>query len=132
MPLRVCDGGRSRDLSACVSQRWTDAPAAAAVAALECREPGIYNIVDDEPAPIRTWHRRSRPSRRSISRSGSGRLLAGEAGVSMMTQIRGSSNEKAKRELCWRPPRASWRTGFAEVAANPKGAAASRDVQAAA
>ena len=42
-----------------------------------------------------------------------GRLFAGEAGVVMMTELRGASNAKAKRELAWRPAHASWRQGFA-------------------
>jgi nucleoside-diphosphate-sugar epimerase len=42
-----------------------------------------------------------------------GRLFAGEAGVVMMTDIRGASNAKAKRELGWQPKHASWRQGFA-------------------
>jgi 2-alkyl-3-oxoalkanoate reductase len=46
-----------------------------------------------------------------------GRIAAGEAGVVMMTEVRGASNEKAKRELGWAPRHASWREGFAEVAA---------------
>ena len=46
-----------------------------------------------------------------------GRLFAGEAGAIMMTEVRGASNEKAKRELGWRPRHASWREGFAERAA---------------
>jgi hypothetical protein len=41
-----------------------------------------------------------------------GRLAAGEVGVSMMTQIRGSSNAKAKQHLGWRPGWPSWRQGF--------------------
>jgi hypothetical protein len=42
-----------------------------------------------------------------------GRLFAGEAGVVMMTEVRGASNAKARRELRWRPAHASWRQGFA-------------------
>ena len=42
-----------------------------------------------------------------------GRLFAGEAGVVMMTELRGASNAKAKRELAWRPAHPSWRQGFA-------------------
>jgi hypothetical protein len=46
-----------------------------------------------------------------------GRIVAGEAATVMMTEVRGASNEKAKRELDWQPRHASWREGFAEVAA---------------
>jgi len=45
-----------------------------------------------------------------------GRIAAGEVGISMMTRIRGASNEKAKRELGWLPAHASWRDGFADAA----------------
>ena len=46
-----------------------------------------------------------------------GRILAGEAAAVMMTEVRGASNEKAKRELGWQPRHASWREGFQQVAA---------------
>jgi nucleoside-diphosphate-sugar epimerase len=91
--------------------------AEATVAAVERGEPGIYNVVDDEPAPVAEWLPAladelgaKRPMRvpRLV-----GRLLAGEAAVKMMTEIGGASNAKAKRELGWRPEHASWRRGFA-------------------
>ena len=52
-----------------------------------------------------------------MSRAGSAGSLAGEAATFMMTEMRGASNEKAKRELGWQPRHASWREGFAEAAA---------------
>lgn len=91
----------------------------ATVAALERGRPGIYNIADDEPAPVHVWlpevARRigAKPPRR-VPRW-VGRLLAGEAAVVMMTELRGASNEKAKRELGWVPKYPSWRQGIAEV-----------------
>jgi nucleoside-diphosphate-sugar epimerase len=95
--------------------------AEATVAAVTRGRPGIYNIVDDEPAPVAEWlpaaasAAGARPPRH-VPRW-LGRLAAGEAAVFMMTEIRGASNEKAKRELGWAPRHPSWREGFAEVAA---------------
>jgi 2-alkyl-3-oxoalkanoate reductase len=92
--------------------------AAATVAAIARGEPGIYNIVDDDPAPVREWlpvlagALGAKPPRRLPRWLG--RLLAGEAATAMMTEARGASNEKAKRELGWQPRYASWRQGFAE------------------
>lgn len=90
--------------------------AAATVAALEQGAPGVYNVVDDEPASVAEWLPyvaqtvgAKAPRRVPVWL---GRLAAGEVGVSMMTQIRGSSNAKAKRELGWRPAWPSWREGF--------------------
>jgi 2-alkyl-3-oxoalkanoate reductase len=94
-----------------------DAAAATAIA-VERGRPGIYNVVDDEPAPVREWLPAlasaldAKPPRR-IPRW-LGRLLAGETATLMMTDVRGASNEKAKRELGWRPRYASWRQGFAQ------------------
>ncbi len=103
--------------------------AAATVAALELGSPGIYNVVDDEPAPVAEWlpflaqQVGARPPRRVPVWLG--RLLAGETGVVMMTQVRGCSNAKARRELDWQPSRPSWRQGFREApAAEPQPAAA--------
>jgi NAD dependent epimerase/dehydratase family len=93
-----------------------DDAAAATVAALERGTPGIYNIVDDDPAPLPEWLPHlaeavgARPPRHVPVWLG--RLAAGEVGVSMMTRIRGSSNAKAKQELGWEPSWASWRKGF--------------------
>ena len=92
--------------------------AAATVAAIERGAPGLYQVVDDEPAPVRVWlpelarALRARPPRR-IPRW-VGRLAAGEAATVMMTEMRGASNAKAKRELGWQPRYGSWRTGFSE------------------
>jgi nucleoside-diphosphate-sugar epimerase len=87
------------------------------VAAVERGSRGVYNVVDDDPAPVVKWLPAlaqelgaKKPMRvpRFI-----GRLFAGEAGVVMMTDVRGASNAKAKRELGWRPAHPSWRDGFA-------------------
>lgn len=92
--------------------------AAATVAAIDHGEPGIYNIVDDEPAPAREWLPAlanaldARPPRH-IPRW-LARLLAGETATAMMTEAKGSSNDKAKRELGWQPRYPSWRQGFLE------------------
>ena len=92
--------------------------AAATAAAVEHGKPGIYNIVDDEPAPVREWlpvlasALDAKPPRR-VPRW-LARLAAGETATLMMTDVRGASNEKAKRELGWQPRYASWRQGFAQ------------------
>jgi nucleoside-diphosphate-sugar epimerase len=95
-----------------------DDAAAATVAALERGAPGIYNVVDDDPAPVAEWLPylaeqlgAARPRRVPAWVA---RLAVGEVGVAMMTRIRGASNEKAKRELGWEPRRRSWRDGFRE------------------
>jgi len=93
-----------------------DDAAAATVLALERGEPGIYNVVDDEPAPVREWLPAlaaaigAKPPRR-VPRL-LARLLAGESGVALMTESRGASNAKAKRELGWTLRYPSWRGGF--------------------
>jgi nucleoside-diphosphate-sugar epimerase len=95
-----------------------DDAAAATVAAIDHGRPGIYNVADDEPAPVREWlpglanALGAKPPRR-IPRW-LGRLAAGETATLMMTDSRGSSNAKAKRELDWRPRYTTWRLGFAE------------------
>jgi nucleoside-diphosphate-sugar epimerase len=95
-----------------------DDAAAATAVAVERGEPGIYYVVDDEPAPVREWlpvlasALGAKPPRR-VPRW-LGRLLAGEAATAMMTEASGASNEKAKRELGWQPRDASWRQGFAQ------------------
>ena len=95
-----------------------DDAADATVAAVERGAPGIYNIVDDEPAPMREWLPvyadaigAKRPWRvpRFLAR-----ILAGEYGVMLATELRGASNERAKAELGWAPRYASWRQGFRE------------------
>jgi nucleoside-diphosphate-sugar epimerase len=96
-----------------------DDAAAATVLALEHGQPGIYNVVDDEPAPVREWLPvlaatiRARPPRQ-IPRW-LARVFAGEAGIVLMTESRGASNEKAKRELGWTLRHPSWRQGFIEA-----------------
>jgi len=92
--------------------------ARATAAAISHGEPGIYNVVDDDPAPVSTWLPAlaeavgaKRPYRVPVWL---GRLLLGEGGVSLMTRIRGGSNTKAKRELGWQPIYPSWRQGFVE------------------
>lgn len=93
-----------------------DDAAAATVIAVDHGQPGIYNIVDDDPAPVRLWLPAlasalgAKPPRR-IPRW-LGRLAAGETATLMMTEARGASNAKAKRELGWQPHYASWRQGF--------------------
>jgi nucleoside-diphosphate-sugar epimerase len=93
----------------------TDA-AAATVAAVEHGTRGIYNVVDDEPAPVSEWLPAAaaavgaKPPMR-VPRW-IGRLMAGEAATVMMTEVRGASNAKAKRELGWSPAYPSWRKGF--------------------
>jgi nucleoside-diphosphate-sugar epimerase len=91
--------------------------AEATMAAVEHGSRGVYNIVDDDPAPVAEWLPAlaqtlgaKKPMR--VPRF-LGRLFAGEAGVVMMTEVRGASNTKAKRELAWRPAHPSWRQGFA-------------------
>jgi nucleoside-diphosphate-sugar epimerase len=91
--------------------------AEATVAAVERGTPGIYHVVDDEPAPVAEWlpalaQRIGAPSPWRVPKF-VGRLFAGEAGAVMMTEIRGASNTKAKRELGWAPRHVSWREGFA-------------------
>ena len=88
----------------------------ATVAAVESGGRGVYNIVDDEPAPVAVWLPElaamlgaKKPMRvpRFI-----GRLAAGPAGVVLMTELRGASNAKAKRELGWHPAHSTWRQGL--------------------
>jgi nucleoside-diphosphate-sugar epimerase len=93
-----------------------DDAAAATVAAVESRATGIYNIVDDDPAPVSEWLPYvadvvgAKPPRHLPVWLA--RVAAGEVGVSAMTRIRGSSNAKAKRELGWLPKWPNWRDGF--------------------
>jgi nucleoside-diphosphate-sugar epimerase len=93
-----------------------DDAADATLAAAERGAPGIYNVVDDEPAPMREWLPvyaeaigAKRPWRvpRFLAR-----MLAGEYAVGLATDLRGASNERAKAELGWAPRHASWRQGF--------------------
>jgi 2-alkyl-3-oxoalkanoate reductase len=93
----------------------TDA-AAATVAAVTGGAPGIYNVVDDEPAPVSQWlpYLASSLGVKPPMRAPAwlGRMLGGELAAEWMTQGRGASNEKAKRELGWTPAYPSWRDGF--------------------
>ena len=91
--------------------------AQATAAAVERGTRGAYNVVDDEPAPVAAWlpalaeelgAKRPMHVPRFV-----GRIFAGEAGARMMTEVRGASNAKAKRELAWTPAHPSWRQGFA-------------------
>ena len=93
-----------------------DDAAAATILALEQGASGIYNVVDDEPAPVREWLPAladaidAKPPRHVPAWLA--RLLAGESGVVLMTESRGASNAKAKRELGWTLRYPSWREGF--------------------
>ena len=93
----------------------TDA-AAATLAAVNGGEPGVYNITDSDPAPVADWLPYlaravgAKPPLRVPAWIG--RVLAGELVVMQMTTMRGSSNEKARKELGWEPRYASWREGF--------------------
>ena len=93
----------------------TDA-AAATLAAVDHGAPGVYNVVDDDPAPVAEWLPYlakvvgAKPPLRLPAWLG--RALAGEFAVGQMTSSRGSSNEKARKELGWEPRYASWREGF--------------------
>jgi 2-alkyl-3-oxoalkanoate reductase len=97
-----------------------DAAAATALAVVR-GAPGLYNVVDDDPAPVRDWLPAlaamlgAKPPRR-IPRW-LARIGAGEHLVAMMTENRAGSNLKARQELGWSPAHSSWRTGFAEVIA---------------
>lgn len=94
--------------------------ATATLAAIEGGGPGIYNVVDDDPAPVREWLPYlaevlgAKPPRHLPAWVG--RLATGAHGVILMTAIRGASNAKAKRELDWTLRYPSWRQGFRELA----------------
>jgi 2-alkyl-3-oxoalkanoate reductase len=92
--------------------------AGATVAAVDHGGPGVYNVVDDEPAPVHEWlpflaDQLGAPEPRRVPRVVA-RLLGGEAGAIMMTEVRGASNAKARRELGWQPRWPTWRLGFAK------------------
>jgi nucleoside-diphosphate-sugar epimerase len=97
-----------------------DAADATVLATGHAQAGNIYNIVDDEPAPVREWL----PALAAMLGAKPpwhlpawlGRVFAGEHLVAMMTQARAGSNAKAKRELGWEPLHPSWRQGFAEIA----------------
>jgi 2-alkyl-3-oxoalkanoate reductase len=96
-----------------------DDAAAATAAAVESGGGGIYNVADDEPAPVSEWLSflahcaHAQPPRRVPAWMA--RLLIGEHLVTVMNEIRGVSNAKIKRELGWTPQWPSWREGFREV-----------------
>ncbi|HWK29304.1 MAG TPA: NAD(P)-dependent oxidoreductase [Solirubrobacter sp.] len=90
-----------------------DDAADATLAAIEHGRRGVYNVVDDDPARVAEWlpelaHQLGGKKPWRVPRF-VGRLFAGEAGVVMMTEIRGASNAKAKRELAWSPAHPTWR-----------------------
>jgi len=95
-----------------------DDAADATVAAVERGAPGVYNVVDDEPAAMRDWlpvfaaAAGARPPLRVPIWLA--RLVGGREVPTFALELRGASNEKAKRELGWRPAHPSWRTGFVE------------------
>ena len=93
----------------------TDA-AAATLAAVTRGAPGLYNIVDDDPAPVREWlpYLAECLGVKAPMHAPAwvGKLLAGDLVVMMMTEARGASNAKARRELGWAPGYRSWRDGF--------------------
>jgi nucleoside-diphosphate-sugar epimerase len=97
----------------------TDDAASATVASLDRGAPGIYNIVDDEPAPLREWlpvYAEALGARRPLRvPTFVARLVAGPFGTTFATQLRGASNAKAKRDLRWHPQYATWRQGFREA-----------------
>jgi nucleoside-diphosphate-sugar epimerase len=103
-----------------------DDVATATLAAIERGAPGIYNVVDDDPAPVSEWLPAlaaaigAKPPRRVPVWLG--RLVGGEPTVVLMTEIRGASNAKAKRELGWRLRYPSWRDGFRTLVKSPTGA----------
>jgi nucleoside-diphosphate-sugar epimerase len=89
----------------------------ATLAAVEHGHRGAYNVVDDDPAPVAEWlptlaHKlgAKKPMRVPPFLA---RMFVGEPGVVMMTDVRGASNAKAKRDLTWLPAHPSWRQGFA-------------------
>ena len=86
--------------------------AEATVAAVEHGSGGVYNIVDDDPAPVAEWLPALAQMLGAQRPVPAPRLAAGEAGAVLMTELRGASNAKAKRELGWQPRHPSWRQGF--------------------
>jgi 2-alkyl-3-oxoalkanoate reductase len=93
--------------------------ASATIAALENGKSAIYNVADDDPAPVNEWLPHlarvcgaPKPMRVPAWLA---YLMVGDVGVRMMTRLRGVSNAKIKRELGWRPRYSSWRDGFARI-----------------
>jgi len=98
--------------------------AAATLAALERGAPGVYNVADDEPAPVREWlpflaNAFGTPPPRRVP-AWLARMLIGHHGVVLMTETRGCSNAKAKAAFAWRLRYASWRTGFVDGLGEPR------------
>ena len=98
-----------------------DDAAAATVAAIEGGATGVFNVVDDEPAPLREWlpvfaEAIGAPPPRRVP-VWIARFLAGRMTLALVTEGRGADNSRAKRELGWQPRRPSWRDGFRELAA---------------
>jgi nucleoside-diphosphate-sugar epimerase len=93
--------------------------AGATIAALDHGAPGVYNVVDDEPAPLHEWlpvyaeALGAKPPRRVPFWLA--RLVAGKSVAEQAIGLRGASNAKAKRELSWQPSYPSWRQGFREA-----------------
>jgi nucleoside-diphosphate-sugar epimerase len=93
--------------------------ASATVAALARGVPGVYNVADDDPAPVRVWL----PYLADLANAPKpfhvpawlAKIVIGDAGVRMMTKLRGVSNAKVRRELGWQPGYSSWRDGFKEI-----------------
>jgi nucleoside-diphosphate-sugar epimerase len=95
-----------------------DDAADATVAAVDRGAPGVYNITDDEPAPMSEWvpvlaeaAGARRPLRAPLWLA---RLVGGRQAADFASELRGASNEKAKRELGWQPAHPTWRTGLKE------------------
>jgi nucleoside-diphosphate-sugar epimerase len=119
-PMVAMVKGRKMPLVGDAAGVWSlthvDDAASAAVAALDHGGPGVYNIVDDEPAPVSDWLPYlaevlgAKPPRHLPTWLA--RMVGGDVAVSVLTQIRGSSNAKAKAELGWTPTWPSWRDGF--------------------
>ena len=96
-----------------------DDAADATVAAVERGAPGVYNVTDDEPAPMSEWvpvlaeaAGAKRPMRVPVWLA---KLMGGKQAATFSAELRGASNEKAKRELGWQPAHPTWRTGFADT-----------------
>jgi len=106
--------------------------AAATVAAVGSGVAGVYNVVDDEPAPVRVWlpwyaATLGAPPPRHVP-AVLARLAAGSQAVFLSTRQRGASNTKAQQHLGWRPRYESWRAGFAAATGSGAGRLGSLDV----
>jgi nucleoside-diphosphate-sugar epimerase len=96
--------------------------ASATLATVEARSPGLYNICDDEPAPVSEWllFLASVIGAKTPRRIPGwlGRMAIGSHGVALMTEIRGASNRKAKSQMDWKLKWPTWRKGFREGLGN--------------